>query len=191
MERRDVLKTLIVVTAGSTLLVSCEDKASITLTNIPLTGAQEDMLAAIAETIIPKTENFVGAKDLKSHEFALVMMDDCASPEDQKLFTEAMTQFDEACKARMKKRFAKLSPEDRRAFLLKLEAMETVHDQPEINKNIMQFYKTMRQFTIRSFTTSEPYLTQIRDFNLVPPPFEACVSVPVPSTTPTTPSPVQ
>ncbi|NJM25996.1 MAG: gluconate 2-dehydrogenase subunit 3 family protein [Bacteroidia bacterium] len=189
MDRRDAIKTLVVVTAGSTLLAGCEDKASITLTNIPLTGSQEDLVAAIAETLIPKTENFVGAQDLRSHEFALVMMDDCASPEDQKLFTDAMTQFDEACKAQTKKRFAKLSPEDRRTFLLRLEARETVHEQPEVNENIMRFYTTMRQFTIRSFTTSEQYLTQIRDFNLVPPPFQACVPVPVASTT--TPIPVQ
>ena len=29
------------------------------------------MLAELTETIIPKTNNFIGAKDLKSHEFIL------------------------------------------------------------------------------------------------------------------------
>ena len=45
------------------------------------------MLAELAETIIPKTKNFIGAKDLKAHEFLLTMVDDCMAPEDQKVFT--------------------------------------------------------------------------------------------------------
>ena len=65
--------------------------------NIPQAEAVEKMLAELAETIIPKTNNFIGAKDLKSHEFALIMMNDCAPPEDQKAFTDGMKAFEEGC----------------------------------------------------------------------------------------------
>ncbi len=52
------------------------------------------MLAELTETIMPKTKNFIGAKDLKTHEFVLTMVDDCTSPEDQEKFTDGLKAFD-------------------------------------------------------------------------------------------------
>jgi len=55
---------------GLSLLPSCfhEDKTTLILKNLSLTGSQEKIAAELAETIIPKTPAFIGAKDLRSHE---------------------------------------------------------------------------------------------------------------------------
>ena len=96
MNRRTALRNVMIVSAGAAFLPSClqTDKASFPLKNISLTGSQERMLAMLTETIIPKTKNFIGANDLKAHEFLLTMVDDCFHPEDQQKFTEGMKAFD-------------------------------------------------------------------------------------------------
>jgi hypothetical protein len=41
----------------------------------------------------------------------------------------------------------------------------------------VRFYQGVKWFTIQSFTSSEQYLTQVRNYSLIPPKFEACVPV--------------
>ena len=96
MNRRTAIRNVVIITAGAGLLPSCSnnDKRVISLKNISITGSQEQMLAELTETIIPKTKNFIGAKDLKTHEFVLTMVDDCTSPEEQKKFTDGLKAFD-------------------------------------------------------------------------------------------------
>src|ERR1044071_1554699 len=110
MNRRTAIRHAVLLAAGAALLPSCtnSDKAaSIPLKNLSLTGAQEDMLAALSETIIPKTNNFIGASDLCSHEFVLTMVDDCSSPEEQQQFSRGLKQFEEACEKKWGQSFAK------------------------------------------------------------------------------------
>lgn len=169
MNRRTAIQHVIVLGAGATLLASCQDKASIATKNIPLTGSQEKLLSVLAETIVPSTD-FVGAKELQSHQFILVMADDCTNPDDQKKFSESMKQFDELCKLKHGSSFVKCTVEQREKFLLAIEA------KTDIPENIQGFYQAIKQLTIQSFTTSEEYLTK-RNFSLVPPKFQACVPV--------------
>ena len=170
MNRRTAIQHVIVLGAGATLLASCQDKATIVTQNIPLTGSQEKLLSALTETIIPTTD-FVGAKELQSHQFILVMADDCTSPENQQKFMDGMKQFDQLCKQKHGSVFAKCSAQDREAFL---KSVEDAVDMPEL---VPLFYRSIKSFTIQSFTSSEEYLTKVRNFSLIPPKFQACVSV--------------
>lgn len=170
MNRRTALQHVIVLGAGASLLASCQDKATITTKNFPLTGSQEKLLSALTETIIPSTD-FVGAKELQSHKFILVMADDCASPDDQQKFMDGMKQFDQLCKQKHGSVFAKCSAQDREAFL---KSIEEAVDMPEL---VPLFYRSMKSFTIQSFTSSEEYLTKVRNFSLIPPKFQGCVPV--------------
>ena len=82
MNRRTAIRNVVIVSAGAGLLPACmqENKNSIPLKNISVSASYQDMLAELCESIIPKTKNFIGAKELKAHEFVLTMIDDCASP---------------------------------------------------------------------------------------------------------------
>lgn len=170
MNRRTAIQHVIVLGAGATLLASCQDKASIATKNIPLTGSQEKLLSALTEAIIPSTD-FVGAKELQSHRFILVMADDCASPEDQQKFANGMKQFDDFCKQKNGSAFAKCTPEQRENLLKNIEA------KADIPEDVQAFYQTIKQITIQSFVTSEEYLLKVRNFSLIPPKFQACVPV--------------
>jgi hypothetical protein len=174
MNRRTALRNVVLISAGASLLPSClhDDKPGITLKNIKLNGSQEKLLEELTETILPKTNNFTGAKDLKSHEFILIMADDCSSPEDQKKFKDGMDKFDEACKKKFNIGFVKCSPAQRKEWL---QLVEKKTDMPE---DLLNFYGAVKQLTIQSFTSSKDFLLNIRKFKLAPGPvFKGCVPV--------------
>jgi len=175
MNRRTAVRNIVIISAGASLLPACTttaDESSLHLKNISLTGSQEKMLAELTETIIPKTNNFIGAKDLKAHEFMLTMIDDCASPEDQKLFTDGMKAFEDACKKKFNDSFAKFTPQQKSDLLKEMEAVKDQKDPAA------KFYKTTKRYTVQSFTSSKEYLLDLKKWKMVPGnDFKGCVPV--------------
>lgn len=161
MKRRTAIRNVVLLSAGAaTLLYSCKEKAaSVTLKSFQITGAEEDVLSELAETIIPKTPDFAGAKDLKTTEFILTMADDCMSPEQQQKFIAGLKAFDKAG-------FVKMSAGDKKDFITKLDG------------DAKLFYDGVRDATIFNFTTSKEYLEKVRNITtLIPPKFQACITV--------------
>lgn len=174
MKRRTAIRNAVLVSAGAAFLYSCQDKATIALKHIPLTGAEEDLLTDLTETIIPKTE-FPGATDLKTADFIFMMADDCLSPDDQSKFSAGMKAFDEVCKMKMGSRFVKLSKEKKYEFLGIVEADKEGKD---IGTDARWFYRAVKSGTIDNFTSSQEFLTQVRNITtLIPAKFVACAPV--------------
>ena len=174
IDRRSALKQFAFISAGIAFLPSCmhdKSKASIILKNIPVDGDQEKMLAELAETIIPKT-NTPGAKDISAHLFALKMVDDCYKKEDQQKFMQGLAAFEKTTKDKAGKSFIDCTPQQREQLLKNMEASKNATD------DAVQFYNTMKALTIRAYTTSQFYLTNVRVYKLVPGPFKGCVPVP-------------
>jgi hypothetical protein len=164
MNRRTAIRQVVFISAGAVLLPSCmtDDKPSLVLKNIPLTGAQEKMLAALSETIIPKTGSFIGAGDLKAHQFVLTMIDDCTSPQDQQKFNAGMTLFEEGCKKKTGHSFIKCSPQEKNEWL---QTFEKKIDAPA---EAIAFYEMTKRYTVQSFTSSKEYMTTVRNYKMVP-----------------------
>jgi len=173
MNRRIAIRNLVLLSAGAALLDACGNKEALVQNNISLTASEQDLLSELTESIIPKTADFVGAKDLKTADFTLLMVDDCASPEEQTSFLEGMRKFDDACKAMTGSTFVSATPEQRNTFLAALEVREG-NTQPE---NVVKFYRSVKWATIENFTSSEEYLMKVQNFSLIPPKFQACVPV--------------
>jgi hypothetical protein len=164
MNRRTAIRNVVLLSAGATLLPSChhEDKISLPLKNISLSGSQEKMLAELSETIFPKTSTFIGAKDIKAHEFVLTMVDDCTAPEDQKKFTSGMKSFEDTCNEKMNRAFENCTLQQRMEFLQQVEKKQDVPD------DAVNFYWTVKRYTIQGFTSSKEFMTDIRKYKLVP-----------------------
>jgi Gluconate 2-dehydrogenase subunit 3 len=174
MNRRTAIRNVVIFSAGTALLPSCfqQDKSSLVLKNISITGAQEKMLAALAEAIIPTTENFIGAKGLRSHEFVLTMVDDCTGPEEQKKFTEGLKSFDKLSHDKFGQLFTGFTAEQKKSLLSDIE------NKKNVPAEIPDFYKTVKQYTVQSFTSSKEYMTDIRKYKMIPgPDFKGCVKV--------------
>ncbi len=174
MKRRTAIRNVVIISVGAGLLPSClqESKSSIPLKNISVSFSQEGMLAELTKAIIPKTKTFIGAKDLKAHEFILIMIDDCAAPEDQKKFTDGLKAFDELSHDKFGQLFTSYTPEQKLSLLTDIEGKKNI---PE---NALKFYETVKRYTLQSFTTSEKYLLDIRKYKQTPgSDFKGCIPV--------------
>jgi hypothetical protein len=173
MNRRSAIRNVVIISAGAGLLPACvqESKSSIPLKNISVSASYQDMLAELAESIIPKTKNFIGAKELKAHEFVLTMIDDCASPEDQKKFTDGLKAFDKLSHDKYGQLFTSYNLKQKQALLTDIE------NKKDIPEDALKFYGTVKRYTVQSFTSSKEYMMDIGKYKMVPGPvFKGCVS---------------
>ncbi|WP_333819170.1 gluconate 2-dehydrogenase subunit 3 family protein [Ohtaekwangia sp.] len=175
MNRRLVLKQLAMATAGAMLLPACgvdQKKVSIALNHLKVTGDEEDLLADIADTMIPAT-NTPGAKTVGAHLFTLVMVDDCLSKEEQEKYLSGLRSFNDKTKELYGKSFTKASPEERLQLLSSLEK-----DGEKLPEDLKTFYSRSRQFIVQGYTSSQHFLTDIKPYQLIPgPDFKGCTPV--------------
>jgi hypothetical protein len=173
ISRRTVLKQMIITSAGLWLIPSCTEeksKASVLVKNFTINTDQEEMLAELSESIIPKT-NTPGAKDIYAHLFVLKMMDDCKGKEDQEKFVKGLEAFEKFSKEKNGKSFMKADKVQRASVL---EALEKEKD---IKDDLHYFYGSMKRYTIQAYTTSEFYLTNVQVYEMVPSRYHGCVPV--------------
>ncbi len=144
MDRRSSIKTLLILSAGTAILPSClqeEKKPSVTLKNYKINGGDEDLVSTVSDTIIPGGKT-PGAKDVGAYQFALMMMDDCYSPEDQQKFVKGLKEFSEFAKKTINKSFAKATPEERE------EVLKSIESKKDIPENVAFFYNNMKRLTL-------------------------------------------
>jgi len=204
MNRRSVIKNILFASAGASLIPACindKGKASFLLKNISVTGDEEKMLADLTATILPTTDT-PGAKELSSHLFVMMMVDDCYNKEGQQKFTKGMAAFEELTKKRYNNDFTKLSAEQKKTLLTDLETnMKLINmakqmpgaskqsagwkkDLPanrdnvkDIPADVNDFYTAVKRLTIQSFVTSQYFLTKVQVYELVPGRYHGCVPV--------------
>ncbi|HEX4849310.1 MAG TPA: gluconate 2-dehydrogenase subunit 3 family protein [Puia sp.] len=173
MNRRALLKNFILFSAGSLVLPAClheKTKSSILLKNLKISSDDEKLMAELSETIIPKTE-IPGARDISSHLFVLMMVDDCSGKNDQDKFMKGLEQFDSFAKKKFGKSFVELNLSERNAWLSEVEAKK------EMPEELLAFYSLTKKLTIQSFLSSKYYLTNVQVYELVPSRFHGCVPV--------------
>lgn len=173
LSRRTALKQVLVVSAGLVLLPSCFRKtppASIKLKNIALDASDENILAELAETLIPATST-PGAKDVSAHLFAMTMVDDCFKKEDQQKWLDGMKAFNAFCRNKYGHVFNKCTPEERASLLMALESANPDTDAAAY------FYYTSKRLIIQGYTGSEYYLSKVQVYELVPGRFHGSIPV--------------
>jgi len=163
MERRELLKLIALATGsaligGELLLSGC--------TNTPAIGgntfseADISFLDEVAETIIPKTTS-PGAKEAAVGTFMTVMVNDCYTKDDQKIFHEGIAKLDEACKKTHNTSFMKASPEQRTSLLTTLDKEAKDIQQAKEKEDPNHYFTMMKQLTLLGFFTSKPGATQV------------------------------
>ncbi len=176
LSRRTLLRQLALVSASIALapsLHSCSSRPSRLFKNIVVSEDQDELLTVISETIIPKTSS-PGASDLAVNEYCIKMIDDCLSVKDQEKWLKGLTQFTELTKKNNKGEFTAMDSADRIKFLTEL-------DESNAEDDINFFFKTMKRFTLRGYTTAEYFLTNVQGYKMLPGKYKGCVSVTDPS----------
>jgi hypothetical protein len=173
MDRRTALKYVALSGAAAMLLPGCitdKKKVSVALNNLQVTPEDEELLAELVDTIIPAADGKPGAKQIEAHLFTLVMVDDCVAPGDKEKFMKGLRAFNSSFES---SKFMEMTAQQKLAALTAFEK-----DFDSKDESVRYFYTTSRGYAIYGFTTSQYFLTEVKNFKLVPGPvFKGCVPV--------------
>jgi Gluconate 2-dehydrogenase subunit 3 len=169
--RRVAIQQLLTIWAGVALLPSClhnEQKVSIPLKLINIMPEDENMLAELTETILPKTDT-PGAKDLSAHLFALKMVDDCYSKSNQDKYLEGMKAFETFVSKKTGKSFTEINSSEKQSIVAELDKQKPSGDA------LSFFFQSTKRLTVQAYTTCEYYMTNIRGYKMIPGKFQGCI----------------
>ena len=165
MNRRELLKIMALTLGGSVALPEsvfarlAEPLDPATLKFFSL--AQRELVAAIAETIIPKTDT-PGATEAGVPGWLELLVQDCLEASDQKIIVAGLAEVETQAAGRFKKPYAELTVAER---IMLLTAMESAAKQANDKTAFIRQFKELTKFT---YVNSEVGGTQAFDFVLVP-----------------------
>jgi Gluconate 2-dehydrogenase subunit 3 len=171
VERRSALITLAGAVAG---LVSLPSWASgwsaetVRLNRSLLSVDQNELLADIAETVIPATDT-PGAKALNVQQFIQKVIVDCADKPSQEMFTKGIGMIDDLAQKSFGKPFREGDAAQRMAVLTQMSKS----DDPAQKG----FYNLVKNLTIRGYMNSEYVMTNLTHFEFIPGRYHGCVPV--------------
>lgn len=199
MDRREILKMIALATGGAFIggevfLTGCaSDKTA------AIGFSKEDIafMDEVAETILPKTKT-PGAKDAAVGAFMAVMVNDCYTPADQKIFHEGITKLNEASQDKYKADFMSITPAQRHELLVAIDAeakevqkkksdfdkeQNEKQRSADFNRNMnfkkeempAHYFTMMKQLTMLGFFTSKVGANEALRFVAVPGRYDACI----------------
>ncbi len=176
MDRRSVLKSVALLVGGSVVggelfLSGCKQKGSSSSVEGLFEAEQTAYLDEIAETILPKT-NTPGAKEAKLGAFMAVMVRDCYTPEDQKVFIDGLKKIDELSETQFKKSFMDATPEQRTQLLIQLDKEQKDYKKNKKDSEPNHYFALIKQLTLLGYFTSEPGATKAMRYVPVPGKYE-------------------
>jgi hypothetical protein len=191
IDRREAIKRVSVLlggvafVGGSQLLTACAgdrppaaDSAQAASGPGPIgefTLADQQFLDEVADTILPATTKSPGAKAAATGPFIAVMVTDCYTPEDQKIFRDGMTKLEEACKAKCQAGFMQATPEQRTALLTELDKEQFAYQNTKKPEEPTHYFRMMKELSLLGFFTSEIGYTKAMRYRETPGKYEPCL----------------
>lgn len=133
-----------------------------------LLGPNTELLGAVVNAIIPETDS-PGAKTIGAHLYIERMVKDCMSKEDQQAFQNGLQKLASAALKNFQKSFPALSSQEQISLLTSLQNSTLPEE--------TQFFKRLKGLTVASYTSSEYFLTQHRNYTMAPGFYHGCVPV--------------
>jgi hypothetical protein len=142
-------------------------------TPLAMTGEQGTMVATIADHIIPETDT-PGARGAGVHRFIDTMLSAYCTPDERAAFLAGLADVDARARETHGKRFLKLSHDQQRDVLARLDA-EAYRRAAQTALKRQPFFRTMKELTLVGYYTSQPGATRELRHEPVPGRFEGCV----------------
>lgn len=180
MNRRDALSRVALILGGTVVganafLEGCTPSDQKTSdANPAFTPEDIAYLDEVAETIIPAT-NTPGAKAAKAGAFMTVMVNDCYTENDQKIFKAGMKKLDEASRQKNGKSFMDCNPDQRKALLTEIDKEAKEYAKTAKGDDPKHYFRMMKELTLLGYFTSEPGATQALRYVPVPGKYEGCI----------------
>jgi glutamate synthase domain-containing protein 1 len=167
MQRRHLLKT---VAMGMTGIISMPTWANNwnqnNFHNLNFSEADNNLLAEIAETIIPETDT-PGAKSLGVHKLIQKIVTDCQGKEAETKLSSDLAKLQTISKNQHQASFEQLSADKKLAIFKSLES----------NTDMKDFYAKMKRMTIDGYMKSEYVMTNITKYEYAPARWNGCVTI--------------
>ena len=173
MDRRTMMKSLAITVWGMMALPGCGPENQTELKglvkNLNLNQDQLANLEKLVDTFLPKTDTY-GGVDLNIHHFLDKLIANCY-PEDQQIeFIGGLNKLEQHAQESFGQRFSALAPQERERSLL----MMNDESKPE-EKSFFEFAKEQ---IILAYTSSEYFLTNFTNYEMIPGGYDGCVDVP-------------
>ena len=175
MKRRQVLKSIVVVSSGLIIFPACKgNQPPIPVYgNLSIDRSQFELIQNLAEAILPKNGLEITNPE-PVNEFILTMVNDCYTLDQCKKYVAGLKAFQGLVEEKHKNDFSKIGAEKQLEVFNYLKDLEAPEEPEEAAKF---FFDTTHRLTIQHFTGSEYFLTQHLEWKFVPGPYEGCVAV--------------
>jgi hypothetical protein len=175
MKRRKALQAIVFYSIASNAIISCKNKEevlnNIKLSKIKIDKHNADVIDEISKLIFPTD----GIKEFSNHialPFILKIVDDCYGDDDQKIFIQGVSRLNERAKLELKKDYHKLSIEEKKNLLKKINDEST-----ETKSELKKFYDIIKDKTLQYYTTTEHYMRNHNAYEMAPGRFIGCKKI--------------
>lgn len=136
---------------------------------LPLDSTQKNNLESLVNTIIPKTET-LGAVELEVQDFIDRLLANCYEESFQNDFIKGLDKLENTAQSSHHKSFFNCEKVERENLLLTMDNEEMPEEK--------QFFDLSKELTILGYTTSEYFLTNFTNYQMVPGDYDGCLPVP-------------
>jgi hypothetical protein len=171
MKRRQAIHGIATISAGAFLFSSCDlfDPQPV-YSNIPLERSQRHLISQLSEAILPKQGLEVVTPEL-TLDFVLTMVNDCYSPEDIEKYIIGMKEFEIYLEQNYTSGLDKIESS------LRMEILKHLEKSDEISQELKYFYTTTKRLTVQHFTSSDYFMTNYLDYEMVPGRYFGCTTI--------------
>jgi len=173
MKRRDSLKTMAVLLAGSSLLTSCKPKNVIWeegMNSIKLNSTSSAFINQLSQMILP-TGDFEYTTPESFATFLETMINDRKSPEDIIKFGQGFNDYVGYLTEQFNKPIVHLDEAETDALFA------AVGDEAAMSENASSFFSDLRGLSMWHLKSSPEYLENHTNYEMVPARFDGCYSM--------------
>lgn len=176
MNRREALEKVSYMLGGTFVGASAFLNSGFTFVDKGLFDKDQiAFLNEVGETIWPKTDS-PGAKEADVGSFMSVIVKDCYTPADRKVFTDGMAALEQRCKQENGKGFMQATPGERTAFLTKLDQEAKDYMSKRKGDLPVHYFRMMKELTLAGFYTSEVGAVKFLKYNPAPGRYDGCTT---------------
>jgi len=126
-----------------------------------------DFLGDVADAILPPTSS-PGAKEAGVGSFIPVMVKDCYTPEDQKVFVEGLNEIEKVSTAQFGRAFQELNAEERLSVVDTIDKESKEYHSNKTAEEPNHYFNLFKQLTLLGFFSSELGATKALRYVQIP-----------------------
>ncbi|EFK56119.1 gluconate 2-dehydrogenase subunit 3 family protein [Sphingobacterium spiritivorum] len=171
MNRRDAIQRVALLMGGTIVganlfLEGCKRPASSDIKRL-FEDESVGFIGDLAEAILPRTKT-PGAKEAGVGEMIPVIVRDCYTTDEQKIFLEGLAMIDSRAKKELGHEFQKLDNKDQTSFVNMLDKESKEYEGNRTEKDPPHFFTLFKQLTLLTFFSSKLGATEVLRYVKIP-----------------------